>query len=100
MKRFLLVVAIIVLIGYLAFTAFYFKGNVQDKVCENFVVLVRDSLDKKFIQTKDIDIPTLKQLTDVIYDKIKVIENFEDKTFLDFMKIINGKRSCIFRGQS
>ena len=55
MKRFLLVCAILVLLGYLAFTAFYFKGNVQDKVCKNFVVVVKDSLDKKFIQTKDIE---------------------------------------------
>lgn len=55
MKRFLLVVAILVLMGYLAFTAFYFKDNMQDKVCENFIVLVRDSIDKKFIQTKDIE---------------------------------------------
>ena len=55
MKKFLLVCAILVLLGYLAFTAFYFKGNVQDKVCKNFIVLVKDSLDKKFIQTKDIE---------------------------------------------
>ncbi len=55
MKKFLLVCAILVLMGYLAFTAFYFRGNVQDKVCKNFVVLVKDSLDKKFIQTKDIE---------------------------------------------
>lgn len=55
MKRFLLVCAILVLLGYLAFSAFYFKDNAQNKVCKNFVVLVKDSLDKKFIQTKDIE---------------------------------------------
>ena len=47
--------AILLLLGYLVFTAFYFKSNQQDIVCKNFVVLVKDSLDKKFIQTKDIE---------------------------------------------
>ncbi|NLZ95160.1 MAG: hypothetical protein GX921_04955 [Bacteroidales bacterium] len=55
MKRFLLVVAILVLLGYLVFAAFYFKDNTQEKVCENFKVLVKDSIDKQFIQTKDIE---------------------------------------------
>ena len=55
MKRFLLVVAILVLLGYLAFIAFYFKDNLQEKVCENFIVLIKDSFDKEFIQTKDIE---------------------------------------------
>lgn len=55
MKRILLVCAILALMGYLAFTAFYFKSNVQDQVCKNFIVIVKDSLDKKFIQTKDIE---------------------------------------------
>ncbi len=55
MKRFLLVCAILVLLGYLAFSAYYFRDNVQDKVCKNFVVVVKDSLDKQFIQTKDIE---------------------------------------------
>lgn len=55
MKRFLLLCAILVLLGYLAFSAFYLRGNAQNKVCKNFIVLVKDSLDKKFIQTKDIE---------------------------------------------
>lgn len=55
MKRFLLLFAILLLLGYLVFTAFYFKNNSQDKVCKNFIVLVKDSLEKKFIHTKDIE---------------------------------------------
>lgn len=55
MKKFLLVIIILALLGYLGFAAFYFKDNAQNKVCKNFIVLVKDSLDKKFIQTKDIE---------------------------------------------
>ena len=55
MKRFLLVVAILVLLGYLVFSTLYFKDNTQGKVCENFKVLIKDSIDKQFIQAKDID---------------------------------------------
>lgn len=55
MKRLLLILIILAILGYLAFTAFYFKVNSQDKVCESFVVLVKDSIDKKFIHTKDIE---------------------------------------------
>lgn len=55
MKRFLLVLAILVLLGYLVFFTLYFKDNTNDKVCEDFKVLVKDSLDKQFIQTADIE---------------------------------------------
>ena len=55
MKRFLLVLAILVLLGYLVLSTLYLKGNTTDKVCENFKVLVKDSLDKQFIQTADIE---------------------------------------------
>lgn len=55
MKRFLLVIAVFVLLGYLVFATLYFKDNTQRKVCENFKVLVKDSVDKQFIQAKDIE---------------------------------------------
>ena len=55
MKRFLLVVAILVILGYLVFSTLYFEGNTHDKVCENFKVMVKDSLDKQFILTADIE---------------------------------------------
>lgn len=55
MKKVLLVFAILVLLAYLVFTTLYFKDNKKDQVCENFKVLVKDSLDKQFIQTKDIE---------------------------------------------
>ena len=55
MKKFLLVFTILAILGYLAFIALYLEDNTQDKVCKNFKVLVRDSLDKQFIQAKDIE---------------------------------------------
>ena len=55
MKRFLLAFAILVILGYLVFTTLYFKGDTHDKVCEDFKVLVKDSLDKQFIQIADIE---------------------------------------------
>lgn len=47
--------------------------------------------DNKYALKYKNNIDNLKysDISDFIYDKIKVIENFEDKTFLDFMKIIN-----------
>ena len=55
MKRILLVIAIFVLLGYLVFATLYFKDNTQKKVCENFKVLVKDSVNKQFIHAKDIE---------------------------------------------
>ena len=56
MKRFLLVFAMLVLLGYLVFAALYFKDSMSVKMCENFKVVVKDSINKQFIQTKDIDL--------------------------------------------
>lgn len=55
MKRLLLIFAILVLLGYLMFASFYFKDNTQGKVCEQFKVLVKDSVNKQFIQAEDIE---------------------------------------------
>ncbi len=55
MKKFLLVFTILALLGYLAFIAIYLDDNTQDKVCHSFKVLVKDSIDKQFIQAKDIE---------------------------------------------
>jgi cell division protein FtsQ len=55
MKRILLVIAIFVLLGYLVFATLYFKDNTQKKVCENFKVLVKDSVNTQFIHAKDIE---------------------------------------------
>lgn len=56
MKKVLLVFAIFVLLGYLVFATLYFKDNTQEKVCENFNVLVKDSIDKQFIHASDIEL--------------------------------------------
>ena len=55
MKRFLSVFIIFALLGYLLFATLYLKGDSSDKVCTSFKVLVKDSIDKQFIQTKDIE---------------------------------------------
>ena len=55
MKRFLLASGILLLLGYLVFATLYFKDNTQEQVCENFKVLVKDSIDKQFIKVKDIE---------------------------------------------
>lgn len=55
MKRFFLVLAIITLLGYLVFATLYFKDNTQEQVCQNFKVLVKDSIDKQFIHVRDIE---------------------------------------------
>ena len=73
MKRFLVVFAILLLLGYLVFTTLYFNGKTQDNVCKNFKVLVKDSVHKQFIQAKDIESllrnaklhPVGKSLTDI-----------------------------------
>ena len=62
MKRFLLVFAILALLGYLVLSTFYLKSNTEDKVCQNFTVLIKDSLEKGFIQAKDVE-QLLKRMT-------------------------------------
>ena len=56
MKKLLLVFAILILLGYLMFASLYFEDNTQRKECENFKVLVKDSVDKQFIQPEDIEL--------------------------------------------
>ena len=55
MKRFLSLFIILALLGYLLFATLYLKGSSNDKVCTSFKVLVKDSLDKQFIQARDIE---------------------------------------------
>ena len=38
------------------FASLYFEDNTQRKECENFKVLVKDSVDKQFIQPEDIEL--------------------------------------------
>lgn len=56
MNKLLLVFAILVLLGYLVLATLYFEDDVQEKVCENFKVVVRDSINKQFIHAKDIEL--------------------------------------------
>ena len=88
MKRFLLVVAILLLLGYLVFTAFYFKNNAEDKVCNNFIVLVKDSLDKKFIHTKDIENILNKQKLNPINKSFSSINTLEIEEAIRSNKLV------------
>lgn len=55
MKRFLSAFIILALLGYLLFITLYLNDKSIDKVCTSFKVLVKDSLDKQFIQARDIE---------------------------------------------
>ncbi|MGV8962213.1 MAG: cell division protein FtsQ/DivIB [Candidatus Saccharimonadaceae bacterium] len=77
MKRFLLVITTLALLGYLVFSALYFNDNAQKKVCKNFIVLVKDSLDKKFIQTKDIETLLRKENLHPIDKQLSTINTLE-----------------------
>lgn len=80
MKRFLIICAILLLLGYLVFSAFYFKSNQQDIVCKNFVVSVKDSLHKKFIQTKDIENLLRKEKLHPVDKPLSAINTLEIET--------------------
>lgn len=55
MKKTLLILISLVLLGYLVFAAIYFQDASSERVCGNFDIVVKDSLEKRFIDTKDID---------------------------------------------
>ena len=88
MKRFLLVFATLVLLGYLVFATLYFKDNTHDKVCENFSVLVKDSIDKQFIQTKDIEQLLKKEKLHPIGKRIADINTMEMEEAISANKMV------------
>ena len=54
MIRILSIVAAAVLCAYLAFTAFFFRERKQQDLCRDIQVVVLGSLDKHFINEKDL----------------------------------------------
>lgn len=55
MKRLILLLAIASLFVYLLFTAVYIKDTSNERLCANFKVVIKDSLDKQFISAFDIE---------------------------------------------
>lgn len=55
MKKFLLIVVALMTIGYLVFSAAYFRKLSRNKLCESFEVVIADSNRVQFVLTRDIE---------------------------------------------
>ena len=55
MKKILLILVALLTIGYLLFSANYFKKLALSKECESFEVFVADSANTQFVRTDDIE---------------------------------------------
>ena len=55
MKKFLLIVVALMTIGYLVFSASYFRKLSRNKLCESFEVVIADSKRVQFVLTRDIE---------------------------------------------
>ena len=54
MKKFLIILIAVVVIGYLIFSASYFRDMSRNRVCENFSVVIEDSAHYRFVSKQDI----------------------------------------------
>lgn len=54
MKKILLFLIAAIVIGYLIFSASYFRDMSRNRVCEDFEVVIRDSTQYKFVSSNDI----------------------------------------------
>ena len=88
MKRFLLFFASLVLFGYLVYSILYFKENMQEKVCEDFKVFVKDSIDKQFIQAKDIELLLKKAQMHPIGKPLAEINTMEMEEAISANKLV------------
>lgn len=55
MKKTLLILVVLVTIGYLVFSATYFRKVARDKLCETFEVVIEDSSRTRFVLAADIE---------------------------------------------
>jgi cell division protein FtsQ len=55
LKKFLLIVVALMTIGYLVFSASYFRKLSRNKLCESFEVVIADSNRVQFVLTRDIE---------------------------------------------
>ena len=54
MKKILIILVAAVVIGYLIFSASYFRDMSRNRICENFGVVIEDSTHYRFVSAKDI----------------------------------------------
>lgn len=54
MKKFLIILVSLVIMGYLVFAAFYFRNSSQNQVCTRFEVFIKDSSENRFVHADDI----------------------------------------------
>ena len=54
MKKILSIIAAVLLLGYLFFSFFITKDRKDDATCHNLLVVIKDSLERKFLDEKDI----------------------------------------------
>lgn len=54
MKKILIILVSVLLLGYIVFSALYFSGSSKKQVCNSFEVVVKDSVQTRFVQQKDI----------------------------------------------
>lgn len=54
MKKSILILVSVVIMGYLIFSAFYFSGSSRDKQCVRFEVIINDSNITRFVDSKEI----------------------------------------------
>lgn len=55
MKKILVIFVALIVIGYLIFSADYFRESSHNSVCEEFVVVVKDSTKSQFVTAKEVE---------------------------------------------
>lgn len=56
MKKALVILVGLIVIGYLIFSADYFKESSHNRLCEDFVVVVKDSTQTQFVTAKQVEV--------------------------------------------
>ncbi|WP_294071956.1 cell division protein FtsQ/DivIB [Proteiniphilum sp. UBA1028] len=54
MKKVFIILVAVVVIGYLIFSASYFRDSSRDNVCERFEVIIKDSSRTRFVEAQDV----------------------------------------------
>lgn len=54
MKKALIILLSVIVIGYLVFSAVYFYGSSQNQVCNQLEIIIKDSVEAQFLGEKDI----------------------------------------------
>lgn len=54
MKKFLIILVTLLVIGYLIFSVSYFRDSSRERICERFEVVIKDSSRTRFVVTRDV----------------------------------------------